>query len=205
MSEEQQQQQDGGQGGARKRRRRRRKKKAGGEGGGSNEQPQQRNQQRQRSNRSKRRRNRGGGGGGGGGGNSGGGNVYKGKAYDSKFGGREPLATDAEIAHTGPLELTPFELFCAYHLGITENNGYKRPSAREVARRFDVSVDEMHEAMSDFGIDSNSLGQRGFDLSLARLDVRVVPEGVDRREIARVHFNELIEENPELLELFGME
>ena len=208
MSEEQQQQQqDGGQGGARKRRRRRRKKKGGGEGGGGEQQQQQRSQQRQRSNRSKRRRNRGGGGGGGGGGNnnSGGGNVYKGKAYDSKFGGREPRATDAEIAPSGPLELTPFELFCAYHLGITENNGYKRPSAREVARRFDVSVDEMHEAMSDFGIDSSSLGQRGFDLSLARLDVRVVPEGVDRREIARVHFNELIEENPELRELFGME
>ena len=203
MSEEQQQQQDGGQGGARKRRRRRRKKKGGGEGGGG-EQPQQRSQQRQRSNRSNRRRNRGGGGGGGNN-NSGGGNVYKGKAYDSKFGGREPLATDAELAPSGPLELTPFELFCAYHLGITENNGYKRPSAREVARRFDVSVDEMHEAMSDFGIDSSSLGQRGFDLSLARLDVRVVPEGVARREIARVHFNELIDENPELRELLGME
>ena len=192
MSEQEQEGQAGENGGARKRsRRRRRKKKTG--GGGQDQQPK--SQGSQGSNRGK----------GGGGGGGGGGGRYKPRAHQSKFGGRDPVVSDEELAPTGPLDLTPFELFCAYHLGITADNGYRRPSARDVARRFDVSVDEMHEAMRDFGIDTKSLGARGFDLSLARLDVRVVPDGVDRREIARVHFNELIEENPELLELFGAE
>ena len=91
----------------------------------------------------------------------------------------------------------PF-LFCAYHLGITEDNGYRKPRARDIAKRFDVSINEMHDAMQRLQIDKNSFERYNFDLSLAQLDIRVAPEGVDRREIAKVHYNELCELNPGL-------
>ena len=91
--------------------------------------------------------------------------------------------------------LTPFEVFCAYHLGIVENNGYKRFKAREVARRFDVSLQEFQEAMRRFGLERSSLNGCGFDLEIAQLDIRVAPDGIDRRELAKVLFEELVELN----------
>ncbi len=94
--------------------------------------------------------------------------------------------------------MTAFELFCAYHLGITEDNGYRKPRARDIAKRFDISINEMHDAMQRLQIDKNSFERYNFDLSLAQLDIRVAPEGVDRREIAKVHYNELCELNPGL-------
>ena len=117
----------------------------------------------------------------------------------SKFGGRDPINPDAGQDHDGDSpELTAFELFCAYHLGITEDNGYRKPRARDIAKRFDVSINEMHDAMQRLQIDKNSFERYNFDLSLAQLDIRVAPEGVDRREIAKVHYNELCELNPGL-------
>ncbi|MEC9439542.1 MAG: hypothetical protein VYE40_00420 [Myxococcota bacterium] len=117
----------------------------------------------------------------------------------SKFGGRDPVNPDAGQDRDGDSpELTAFELFCAYHLGITEDNGYRKPRARDIAKRFDISINEMHDAMQRLQIDKNSFERYNFDLSLAQLDIRVAPEGVDRREIAKVHYNELCELNPGL-------
>ena len=117
----------------------------------------------------------------------------------SKFGGRDPVNPDAGQDRDGDSpELTAFELFCAYHLGITEDNGYRKPRARDIAKRFDISINEMHDAMQRLQIDKNSFERYNFDLSLAQLDIRVAPEGVDRREIAKLHYNELCELNPGL-------
>src|SRR5690606_12765365 len=128
---------------------------------------------------------------------------YQIKTPREKFGGREPRVIDADMGSRGTLELTPFELFCTYHLGITEENTYRRPNARDVARRFRVSVDEMHDALRRFGLDQRALDRYDFDINLALLDVKVVPEGIDRREIARVHFDELIETNEALRQLIA--
>jgi len=117
----------------------------------------------------------------------------------SKFGGRDPVNPDAGQDRDGDApELTAFELFCAYHLGITEDNGYRKPRARDIAKRFDISINEMHDAMQRLQIDKNAFERYNFDLSLAQLDIRVAPDGVDRREIAKVHYDELCELNPEL-------
>ncbi|MEM1349762.1 MAG: hypothetical protein AAGI01_14465 [Myxococcota bacterium] len=181
MSENQSSNSNGGS-----RRRRRRKRNRGGGGGGNHNGNSDRNNNRNSSSGRGRR--------GGGGGNS---NGYKSKTPKDKFGGRDPR-DDGGIEHDHEVALTPFELFCAYHMGITPDNKYRRPSARDVARRFDVSVDEMHDALRTFAIDNNSMDELDFDISLARLDVRVAPEGIDRREIARVHFDELVESHPRL-------
>ena len=124
---------------------------------------------------------------------------YKIKTPKEKFGGREPIVAREDMELTA-WRLTPFDLFCAYHLGITEDNGYSKPVARDCARRLRVSIDEMHDALRDFGLDNKSLDEYDFDLSMARLDIRVAPEGIDRREIAKVHFDELLELNPSLRE-----
>ena len=178
-----------------RKRSRRRSRSRRGKGGGDQQQQQHHNDQ---GGNSRRRRRNDSGGGGGGGNHRGGSDSYKIKTPKDKFGGREPIDVEAGHQGDGPLEVTAFELFCAYHLGITATNGYKRPVARDVARRFDISIDEMHEALRSFGMDNHTLEGCDFDISLARLDIRVAPEGIDRREIARVHYDELLEINAHL-------
>ena len=92
-----------------------------------------------------------------------------------KFGGREPRST---ATRTGPTEFNCFELFCAYHLGITEDNRYRKQSLKEVARRFDRSTDKLVEVLQFCGMDAESLKRSGFDISYAQLDVKVAPEAV---------------------------
>jgi hypothetical protein len=91
--------------------------------------------------------------------------------------------------------LTPFEMFCAYHLGIIENNGYRKSKARDVARLFDVSLQEFQEAMRRFGLERSAMKTCGYDLEIAQLDIRVAPDGIDRRELAKGLFDELLDLN----------
>lgn len=124
---------------------------------------------------------------------------YVSKTPKDKFGGREPLLAEEDREYYCP-EVTPFDLFCLYHLGITDNNGYRKPNARDCARRLRVSMDEMHDALRRYGLDNKSFDDYDFDLNLARLDIRVAPKGIDRREIAKLHYTELLEYNAELSE-----
>ena len=68
-----------------------------------------------RNSRRNRKNSQRGGGGGNGGGN--GNRRYKHKTPDEKFGGREPR----DVTPSGEVDwrLEPFDLFCAYYLGIT--------------------------------------------------------------------------------------
>lgn len=91
--------------------------------------------------------------------------------------------------------LTPFEMFCAYHLGIIENNGYRKSKARDVARLFDVSLQQFQEAMRRFGLERSAMKACGYDLEIAQLDIRVAPDGIDRRELAKGLFDELLDLN----------
>ncbi len=92
-----------------------------------------------------------------------------------------------------------FNLFCAYHLGITRNNGYKFQSVSEVARRFSVDVAVIKAKLHEFGIESDALRKLGFEAEYAQLDIKVAPEGISRRELARsiwVEFEADIVPNP---------
>lgn len=127
-------------------------------------------------------------------------NVYKPRTPESKFGGREPLVTPdfEEERSNEPLALTPFELFCTYHLGISEDNRYRPSNIREVARRFEVSQGELEQALKRCGLDRENIRKIGYDMSLAQLDMQVAPEGIDKRELAKVLFSELVEMHPEI-------
>jgi len=83
-----------------------------------------------------------------------------------------------------------FELFCAYHLGITEDGGYHQQNIHDLARRFNCTPAELKQALVDHGLDSQTMINSDFDLSMAQLDIMVAPEGVDKRELAKPWFDE---------------
>ncbi|RDV38154.1 hypothetical protein DV096_10090 [Bradymonadaceae bacterium TMQ3] len=124
--------------------------------------------------------------------------VRKLKTPESKLGGREPVVdlSAAQESRRGPVELTPFEVFCAYHCGITENNNYRQQSLREVASRFNMQTHELEKALREFGLDKETVKSSRFDISLCQLDMKVAPEGIDKRELARVLFDEFLDETP---------
>lgn len=117
----------------------------------------------------------------------------------NKLGGRDPVDADAGNIE-GPLHVNAFELFCTYHLGITPKNTYKKPSVRDVARYFDRSPKEIDEALANCGLDNATCKKVDFDFSFAQLDIRVAPDGLDLREIARPLFEEFVELNPDFVD-----
>lgn len=116
-----------------------------------------------------------------------------------KFGGRDPKDVSAG-KWNGPSELNAFELFCSYHLGIFENNSYRDPSLKSVAKLFGRSIDEVRDALSECGLDDNTVRESSYDLSLARLDVKVAPNGIDKRELAKNLYDEFIAEHPSFVD-----
>ena len=89
----------------------------------------------------------------------------------------------SETPLTGNLD--PFNLFCAYHLGIGPKKEYKPANLNEVARRFGQDPATVRQALKECGMDSASLLDRDFDMALAQLDIQVAPEGIDRMELAK--------------------
>ena len=89
-----------------------------------------------------------------------------------------------------------FELFCAYHLGITHDGGYRQQNIHDLARRFACTPAEIKQSLVDYRMDPQTMINSDFDLSLAQLDIQVAPEGVDRYELARPWFEEFLEANP---------
>ena len=87
--------------------------------------------------------------------------------------------------------LGPFSAFCALYLGITEDEGFARPEFAQVARRFELSVDELECYLREQGLSSEQLAAAGFDVDSARLDIEVAPEGISRVELARTMFEEV--------------
>jgi hypothetical protein len=83
-----------------------------------------------------------------------------------------------------------FELFCAYHLGITPDDGYRISNIHEVARRFGTNAAELRQILSDFGMAADDIVHSGFDLPGAQVDIMVAPAGISRRELARPLYDE---------------
>jgi len=89
--------------------------------------------------------------------------------------------------------IDPFELFCAYHLGISADKKYKMANINQVASRFKVDPSVIHTAVKSYSMDSASLLDLDFDMALAQLDIQVAPEGVDRLELAKGVYAEFLE------------
>ncbi len=84
--------------------------------------------------------------------------------------------------------IDPFALFCAYHLGITADDGYAFQNIHQVAKRFGVSSAVIKQCLQDYCMDTDRLVQSDFDLPSAQIDVMSVPPGVSRTEVARTHW-----------------
>lgn len=85
--------------------------------------------------------------------------------------------------------LDPFALFCAYYLGITEDDGYAFQNVHQVARRFGVSAGVIRQCLQDLEMDPDRLLHSDYDLASAQVDVMHVPEGVSRTALAREHWD----------------
>ena len=88
--------------------------------------------------------------------------------------------------------LDPFNLFCAYHLGIGPKKEYRPSNLNEVARRFGQDPATVRQALKESGMDSASLLDREFDMALAQLDIQVAPEGIDRMELAKSIYEDFL-------------
>ncbi|MFZ9886138.1 MAG: hypothetical protein ACO3JL_01445 [Myxococcota bacterium] len=89
--------------------------------------------------------------------------------------------------------LEPFPLFCAYHLGLTGPQSYRFMNIHQVARHFEVSVDDVQQALIAYQLDSDVLLHIGFDLAAAQADVQLSPAGVDLYALARMHYDTLLQ------------
>ena len=88
--------------------------------------------------------------------------------------------------------LNPFDLFCAYHLGIGRQKEYRPSNINEVARRFGQEQGVVRQALKECSMDSASLLDRDFDMALAQLDIQVAPEGIDRIELAKSIYEDFL-------------
>jgi hypothetical protein len=88
--------------------------------------------------------------------------------------------------------INAFELFCAYHLGITADDGYQFQNIHDVAKRFGVSSGVIKQVLSELNMDADALVQSKFDIASAQVDVMVAPEGVSRRALARQLYEQFL-------------
>ena len=107
--------------------------------------------------------------------------------------GSETINNGALKSKTNTFGIDPFELFCAYHLGISSQNQYRPSNINEVANRFKIDVGTTRQILKEYGMDSASLLDRDFDMALAQLDIQVAPEGVSRTELGRNIFKDFLE------------
>jgi len=83
-----------------------------------------------------------------------------------------------------------FSLFCAYHLGITEDGGYRFQNIHQVAKRFGTNAAVIKQLLADFEMDSDTVINSAFDMAGAQVDIMLAPEGVNRFEIARALYEQ---------------
>jgi len=81
-----------------------------------------------------------------------------------------------------------FDLFCAYHLGITEDGGYRFQNVHQVARRFGANAGVIRQLLADFRMDPDVIVHSDFDMADAQVDIMMAPEGMSRVELAREIF-----------------
>ncbi len=99
------------------------------------------------------------------------------------------MPTDDNRSHDADDDgLSPFSLFCAYHLGLDRLGRKRFSNVHDVARGAGVDRDAVEAALKRHGLDAESLMQRDFDLVGAQLDIQVSPPGVDLLSLAQMHW-----------------
>ncbi|MBP1688311.1 MAG: hypothetical protein H6Q33_4454 [Deltaproteobacteria bacterium] len=86
--------------------------------------------------------------------------------------------------------IEPFALFCAYHLGITEDGGYRFQNIHQVAKRFGTNAAVIRQLLAEFEMDSDTVVHSAFDMAGAQVDIMLAPEGINRTEVARDLFTQ---------------
>jgi hypothetical protein len=86
--------------------------------------------------------------------------------------------------------IEPFTLFCAYHLGITEDDGYRFQNIHQVADRFRTNAAVIKQLLAEFELDSDTIIHSAFDMAGAQVDIMLAPEGVSRTALARGLYDE---------------
>jgi hypothetical protein len=104
-------------------------------------------------------------------------------------GGRQPSGPPSARAAA----IDPFQLFCAYYLGITPDKRYAPANIHDVGRRFGVDAGVIRQVLQEHGMDPESVMNTEFDLAMAQIDIQVAPEGVDRVELAKGIYQEFRE------------
>ncbi len=85
-------------------------------------------------------------------------------------------------------DISDFDLFCAYHLGITKEGTYQFQNVHQVAKQFGVNAAIIKQLLADFGIDSDTIIHSDFDLAGAQVDIMLAPPGVDLFDIGRQYY-----------------
>ena len=101
--------------------------------------------------------------------------------------GPRPLRPSALAERHG---IEPFALFCAYHLGINEDGGYRFQNIHQVAKRFRTNAGVIKQLLSDFDMDSDTIINSAFDMAGAQVDIMLAPEGINRTELAREFYEQ---------------
>lgn len=108
--------------------------------------------------------------------------------------GRTPDARSARPPQASGLAerygIDPFALFCAYHLGITEDDGYRFQNIHQVAKRFGTNAAVIKQLLAECDMDPETIVHSGFDMAGAQVDIMLAPEGISRTELARQLFAE---------------
>lgn len=113
------------------------------------------------------------------------------------LGGRTPqqlrgAQIAASLAARPVFDLDPFELFCAYHLGITVENTYRFQNVHDVAKRFQTQPGAVKQALEDYGMDSDAVINSAFNLAEAQVDIQVSPPGVDLKTLGLMHYENFL-------------
>ena len=86
--------------------------------------------------------------------------------------------------------IEPFALFCAYHLGITADDGYRFQNIHQVATRFGTNAGVIKQLLTEFDMDPEAIVHSSFDMAAAQVDIMLAPEGISRTELASTLFAE---------------
>ncbi|MBM4320044.1 MAG: hypothetical protein FJ125_08800 [Deltaproteobacteria bacterium] len=86
--------------------------------------------------------------------------------------------------------IDPFELFCAYHLGLTPDGSYRFMNVHDVAKLFRVSPGVIKEALNAYEMHPDILVNSDFDVSEAQVDIQLAPPEIDKLEEARRLYGE---------------
>lgn len=90
----------------------------------------------------------------------------------------------------------PFELFCAYHLGLDAAGRARFSHLHDVARRFGIGTDQVTAALERHGMSAARMLELDFDLAAAQLDIEASPPGVDLKSIALMHWEKFLAAAP---------